>query len=333
MKKIAKLSSKDREALFKNTADKVGIPPAIVEKDFWVCYMLDYLFHRSKWREALAFKGGTSLSKAYNIIERFSEDIDLILDWRLLGFETEEPWKKRSNTKQDLFNESANEKAAQFLSTEFIDSIRNNISIELGYKVEFYIDDDDKQTVNFVYPQLFSNPSILQQVRLEIGALAAWTPAKEVEISSFAAEQYPQLFSEAHTSICTVTAERTFWEKVTILHKEANRISGKFPERYSRHYYDLYCMYKTKVKENAFLDTVLLNRVVEFKIKFYRCKWAKYEDAIIGTIKLVPDKQYIPELQEDYTRMCNMMYGDIPEYIEVMEVIQKLEFEINNIKE
>ena len=98
MRKIAKLNVKDRNALFTNTAAKMGINTAIVEKDFWVCYMLDYLFHRCMWRNHIVFKGGTSLSKAYHLIERFSEDIDLILDWRLLGYGKQEPWEERSNT-------------------------------------------------------------------------------------------------------------------------------------------------------------------------------------------------------------------------------------------
>ena len=82
---IAKSSDTDREVLFGNAADRAGIiNPAIVEKDFWVCLTLDYLFHRSPWPQSFIFKGGTSLSKAYHVIERFSEDIDLIMDWRLL---------------------------------------------------------------------------------------------------------------------------------------------------------------------------------------------------------------------------------------------------------
>ena len=76
---IAALSREEREELFLNTAQKVGMPPAIVEKDFWVCYMLDYLFHRCLWKDRIVFKGGTSLSKSYHLIERFSEDIDLIV--------------------------------------------------------------------------------------------------------------------------------------------------------------------------------------------------------------------------------------------------------------
>lgn len=86
MIQIAKLPDNDRRELFRNTAAKMGLNDAIIEKDFWVCLTLDYLFHRSPWKRVITFKGGTSLSKAYHLISRFSEDIDLILDWRILGY-------------------------------------------------------------------------------------------------------------------------------------------------------------------------------------------------------------------------------------------------------
>lgn len=94
MKNVARLSNNDRSELFRNTSDKMGLNEAIVEKDFWVCFMLDYLFHRSPWKDSITFKGGTSLSKAFHLISRFSEDIDLILDWRVLGYKKDEPWEK-----------------------------------------------------------------------------------------------------------------------------------------------------------------------------------------------------------------------------------------------
>ena len=119
MNNIARINSSDRKALFQNTAAKMGLTEAIVEKDYWVCFMLDYLFHRCKWKDSIAFKGGTSLSKAYGLIERFSEDIDLILDWRVLGYDKDEPWENRSNTKQDLFNKEANRRTEVFLKDNF----------------------------------------------------------------------------------------------------------------------------------------------------------------------------------------------------------------------
>lgn len=132
MKTVARLSSDERRELFRNTADKMGLRDAIIEKDFWVCYTLDYLFHRSPWKAHITFKGGTSLSKAYDLINRFSEDIDLILDWRLLGYGLDEPWEARSNTKQDAFNKEANIRAEEFLRETVCPTMKANLSKELG---------------------------------------------------------------------------------------------------------------------------------------------------------------------------------------------------------
>ena len=309
MRKIAKVSAKDREALFRNTAAKMGMSEAIIEKDFWVCYMLDYLFHRCAWKENLAFKGGTSLSKAYDLIERFSEDIDLILDWRVLGYGINEPWEERSNTKQDIFNKEAGSKAEIFLRESFLPAIISDLTAELGADVKCFIDADDGQTVKFSYPNSFSDQSILQEIRLEIGALAAWTPVKQQSIMPYAAKVYGRVFEQPETNILTVLPERTFWEKVTILHREAFRDENRpFPSRYSRHYYDVYCMTKTPVKDRALADTELLKRVVDFKDKFYRCPWARYDLAGRGTMRLMPPEYNVEKLRDDYEHMQNMIF-------------------------
>lgn len=331
MRNIAKIPSKDREALFRNTAAKMGMNEAIIEKDFWVCYMLDYLFHRCAWKHNLAFKGGTSLSKAYGLIERFSEDIDLILDWRVIGYGLNEPWKERSNTKQDAFNKEANERAAAFLRDTFLPAILADLTAELGDSVKCFIDKDDVQTVKIVYPNSFSDVSILQEIRLEIGALAAWTPVKVAGITPYAAQEYGRLFTQPTTDILTVMPERTFWEKVTILHREAFRDENRpFPTRYSRHYYDLYRMMQTEVKDNALADNDLLTRVVDFKDKFYRCPWARYDLAKRGTMRLLPPDYNLEKLRADYEHMQNMLFGNKPSFDEVMMGIEKLEKYINN---
>ena len=332
MRQIAKLNEKDRKALFHNTAAKMGMTDAIIEKDFWVCFMLDYLFHRCKWKDNIAFKGGTSLSKSFGLIERFSEDIDLILDWRVIGFKKDEPWQERSNTKQDIFNKEANAKTEKFLKEKFLPVITTDLEKEFGYAVNCYIEKNDPQTVVFAYNRSFEDMSILPVIRLEIGALAAWTPAKEKAITPYAAEQYPHLFEQPSTDILTVLPERTFWEKVTILHREANRsVDKSFPSRYSRHYYDLYCMYNSPVKEAAFKNLGLLERVVKFKEKFYRCPWAKYEDAKPGTMKLMPQEYNLKALEDDYKHMQNMIFGKKPSFDEIMKTIQILETEINEL--
>ena len=328
---VAALSHTKREELFLNTAAKTGLPPAIVEKDFWVCYMLDYLFQRSPFGEHLVFKGGTSLSKAYHLIERFSEDIDLILDWRVLGYKAKEPWENRSNTQQDRFNKDAEARTVSFLKEQMIPVLVSDVSAEIKEPAVFALSDEQEPTVDFVYPRSFAEQSVLPIIRLEIGALAAWSPSQPTTIRSFAAEQYPQVFQRADIVVTTAVAERTFWEKVTILHREANRINGAIPARYSRHYYDLFRMNGTPVMSRALSDTKLLEDVVAFKSKFYRCPWAKYEEAKRGSMRLVPPDKAILALQLDYQKMENMIYGEKPGFDKILHSIQNIENQINHI--
>ena len=330
MYNIAKASEQDRRVLFRNTAQQTGLHEAIIEKDFWVCLTLDHLFHHSPWKAAFTFKGGTSLSKCYGLIQRFSEDIDLILDWRVLGYGLYEPWAPRSNTKQDQFNKEANKRAEQFLRDILLPSLRSEFGIILGMEADLYIDPDDEQTICFRYPSIFKTESILQVIRLEIGALAAWTPSQPREIRPYSAECYRAAFQQANPVVLTAAAERTFWEKVTILHHEANRPEHlPMPSRYSRHYYDLYCIAHSESKVAAYEDLDLLGRVVEFKMKFYPRKWAQYELARPGTMKLCPPEYRYAALEEDTAVMQGMMFGESHSFADLMAFIRELEAEIN----
>ena len=186
----------------------------------------------------------------------------------------------------------------------FLLAIISDLTAELGEKIRCFIDGDDPQTVKVIYPNSFSDTSILQEIRLEIGALAAWTPVKYATITPYAAEQYAMLFEQPSTEVLTVLPERTFWEKVTILHREAFRSEDRpFPLRYSRHYYDLYKMVRTPVKDNALQDNELLERVIRFKDKFYRCPWARYDIAKRGTMKLLLPEYNVAKLCSDYEHM------------------------------
>lgn len=132
MKEVAKLQIKDRTELFQATAISMGMQPNVIEKDFWVCFMLDHLFHDCRYKNAFVFKGGTSLSKSYHVIERFSEDIDLILDWRKIINDEVNPWEERSKTKQDLFNKQINSEAAKFYKEELIPRLNSEMKEKLG---------------------------------------------------------------------------------------------------------------------------------------------------------------------------------------------------------
>lgn len=332
MYKILKYSDDEKRILFRNTAQKMDINEAIVEKDYWVCLILDYLFHHCTYANVLTFKGGTSLSKCYGLIKRFSEDVDLILDWRALGYHFEEPWEQRSNTKQDALNKEANQRAETFLKETLLPVIKEDISNVLGKDADLYIMEDDSQTICFRYPRLFQAESILQVIRLEIGALAAWTPSVEKKVTPYVAEYYPKAFEQIDTKILTAAAERTFWEKVTILHHEANRPENiEMPSRYSRHYYDLYSIAHSEYKNMAYENLELLQKVVDFKMKFYPRRWAKYEEAKPGTLKLVPPKYRLEVLKKDYAQMAEMMFGLYPSFEELVEYIMVLEQEMNRL--
>ena len=331
MRNLVREGTDNLKALFGNTSVKAGLSPAIVEKDFWVCFTLDYLFNDSPWRKHLAFKGGTSLSKGFNLIKRFSEDIDLILDWRLLGYGIDEPWIDRNNTQQDLFNKRANAKSAEFLKNEFVPQLKHDLGGIVGRELDIRMDGDDPNTVVFAYPCVFTDNAILREIRIESGSLAAWTPASLRPISPYVASFYPALFRDKETFVYTVDAERTFWEKATILHREAMRTKrqGPMPPRYSRHYYDLWSMCSSPIKDSALGQISLLDAVVRFKRKFYRCSWAKYEMATADSIRLVPPDSAIPMLEADYAHMKNMIFGPKPPFTEILDTIACLEEEIH----
>lgn len=332
MRNFVGLPATERAELFRNTAAKQGMPVAIVEKDFWVCWTLDYLFHRSSLRNSLAFKGGTSLSKCFGLISRFSEDIDLILDWRVLGYDLSFPLEARSSTKQDKINKELNIKTEQYLENVFIHEMEDEFKDDLLEDFRLFISSDDRQTIKFEYPKTFSDDSILQEIRLEIGALSAWEPVVIKSVTPYAAEQYPGKFTYPSTEILTVDSIRTFWEKITILHSESHRPLDKpLQLRYSRHYYDVYCLGKSYVKESAFSNLSLLDKVVDIKTKFYHAAWSSYDTARIGTIRLMPQERNFKALYDDYQRMRNMIIGETPEFDEIINYLIELETEINEI--
>lgn len=167
---------------------------------------------------------------------------------------------------------------------------------------------------------------------MEIGPLAEWLPHHEQCIKPYVAEEYSHIFEKPETTVQTVDAERTFWEKTTILHKVANRdISKPFPRRYARHYYDLYCMYSSEIKTKAFEQKGLLEKDVMFKKKFYYSGTAGYETAKLGTLQLLPKEEDMQALENDYSQMKEMFFGKVPEFEKIIEVISVLQNEITGL--
>ena len=324
MNRISRLPAAERSALFAETAAKMKTTPAVAEKDFWVTWVLHCLYGDAELARLLMFKGGTSLSKAYRLIERFSEDIDLILDWRAVT--GEDPLAERSKAKQEKLNVAINEHAKAFIGGELL----ARIARVLGDLCQCAIATDDAHVIEIRYPASFPDRYLRPELRLEIGPLAAWLPHEDRMIGSYAAEQFPQLFSRRVCSVRVIKAERTFWEKATILHHEAHRPEGTpQPPRYSRHYYDLARMASAPVKEAALANLELLADVVAFKQRFYPRGWARYDLALPGSLRLVPDGALLASVEADYRAMTNMIFGTVPAFGEILQILRGLEDEIN----
>jgi hypothetical protein len=325
MDKVAALSTEERKELFSETAVKMETTSAIIEKDFWVVWTLDKIFADERLNKILMFKGGTSLSKVFNLIGRFSEDIDLILDWREVT--KEDPEEERSSkSKQVKFNAQVNEDAKEYIS----DVILPVISTLLSPLCKCQIDEEDAFNINITYPASFDDPYLKPQILLEIGPLASWLPSDSFEISAYAAQKFPTVFDRSMCKVNAIVAKRTFWEKATILHQETNRAEAKpLPPRYSRHYYDLAIMAQSEVKDEALSDLELLKQVVNFKQKFYPAAWAKFEDAKPGTLKLLPEDFRMDALAKDYNAMGHMIFDKQLSFEEIVETLAALEEEIN----
>ncbi|WP_208854735.1 nucleotidyl transferase AbiEii/AbiGii toxin family protein [Holdemania massiliensis] len=289
------------------------------------------MFKDFKYKDSIIFKGGTSLSKVYKLIERFSEDIDLALDWKVMGYGSLEPYEDRSNTKQLKFNDKLNDDTKVFLRGVFLPTLQKDFKeILKDRNYRFYIDETDEQTICFDYPKNHQNSSVLQVIRLEIGSLAEPIPASKRRIQTYIEEVYSNVFNE-NIEVVAVDSLRTFYEKITILHRETNRVNGNYPTRYSRHFYDVYKMLLTDIKEKSFENLNLLKSVIDFKKKFYASNWAKYDDIMSGNLKLIPAADGLEIFSKDYDSMKNMLFGEKISFDKIVSVIKEYEVELNRV--
>jgi len=324
MDSVANLSDKQRQELFAETAAAMKTVPAIPEKDFWVVWVLGKLFTDPVLGRILQFKGGTSLSKVFDVIGRFSDDIDLILDWREVV--QGDPHQDRSKNQQMKFNEATNAQAIVYIR----EILLPRISGVLSPLCVCTIDADNQYAILARYPSLFKAGYLRPEILLEIGPLASWSPSDVFDIKPYAAIHFPQVFSQPACRVPTILAKRTFWEKATILHQEAHRDPQKpMPPRYSRHYYDLASLAQSTVKEQALSDFGLLDEVVQFKQRFYPCAWARYELAQSGTLRLLPSAERMKEVVSDYSKMQEMIFSKHLVFGEIIASLRVLEDEIN----
>jgi len=331
MDKVAALKLEERRQLFQETAARRGMSPAVVEKDFWVCWILKQIYSNPQLQSHIVFKGGTSLSKVFGLIERFSEDIDLILDWQLLGYGPgqQDPYQYQpSRTQQDRFSEQFNLRAARYIAETLCPQLDRQFRRCPG--VAAMVDADQPQVINVQYPAAFPPDYLRPEVQLEIGPLASFVPHGSYLIQPYAAQVFPATFDVPDCPVVAIKAERTFWEKATILHQQAHR-QEPIPVRYSRHYYDMHRLAMSAVKSSSLANLKLLEDVVAFKDRFYRCPWARYDLARPGTFRLIPNADRLSELRADYRQMTVMIFGPIPEFEHIVASLKLLEKEINGL--
>lgn len=321
---IAGMAPADRADLIRLASDRrKELSPAVVEKDFWVCWTLNRLFRSPEMAQKILFKGGTSLSKVFGLIERFSEDVDLILDWSEVT--EEDPMTERSVTKQDAFNKELLTQAHVYLRDTFLPEVHALVSDVCEAVIE-----DNPEVVKIKYPAAFQSDYLRPEIQLEVGPLASWVPHAEYEIQPYAAEILPDAFKKPVCTVRAIKAERTFWEKITILHHEAHRpVGNSQPDGYSRHYYDVCRMARSAVKQNALADLELLRSVTAFKDKFYHRGWARYDLAVPETMKLIPPEHVMKAVKRDYEDMRFMIFGERSSFDDMMETLRHLEEEIN----
>jgi len=327
-----------RQRAIQEAAVRRGISPVIMEKDFWVCYILSILF-RCNFGKSLVFKGGTSLSKVFGAINRFSEDIDLSLSPEFL--ELPQPGSSRNQANKWMTRAEAacievvRDTIMPELSQQVADALSASKDLDRNLeRIEFEIDSQTNSPVLlFHYPT--TQPSgfdyLKRSVKLEFGSLTEQRPTGQHNVSTWLADEFPQLFDDWNCDVVALEIERTFWEKATILHAESYRPEDKpTPDRFSRHYADTVALaFHPDGKRAIHLDE-MRTRVVEWKSRFFGSSWARYDMAVPGSFRLVPSKVRVDALRQDYLAMRDMYLVEPLTFDELLEHLASLQAEINH---
>ncbi len=340
-----KASPQDRRDVFLGAAARLGTPEQNVEKDFWVTWTLDVLFNGLPAdHPRFLFKGGTSLAKAYGLISRFSEDIDITVFREDLGQEASVPEleamsRKKREARLDAIKGACrdyiqNTLAQQFAGIAGAAFAASNIAPN-DPTVAFDPDDPDGQSLLFWYPTVTTRRDdyIRPAVKIESGAKSALDPHEELSIVPYISDEVPRLALRAE-HITTVVAERTFWDKIVILHGVRNWFEKRGVlrgegQRVSRHYYDVHRILQSELGARAIANRALGADCVAHARMFFNSPDLGLDRATPGVYSLTPSDQMIEDLRRDYGRMAGMIIGDPPGFDEVIASIAVLERELN----
>ena len=332
------LGQDDRSAILQSAAAELNMTAQVLEKDVWVCWALGKLFAMPNAKPK-AFKGGTSLSKIWNVISRFSEDIDVTIDYRSfdIGFDhTKDPV---SSNRRTQISEELRERVKQYTKSTVMPWLNNQLYEELqsnGYKLTC---SEDGEKIMLDYPSAISekNDYIRDSVLLEFGGRNTLEPNDKHKVTTYLSQAKNIQgidFPEAN-DIVTIDVLRTFWEKVTLIHERC----GKPPQnvkavRLSRHWYDLHMLVGGNcIDINAALkDDAVLREVVALKNVFFYSGSAKYASCLEGNMILTPDDDLLGRIAEDYDEMRNMnlVVGKPPSFDEILKSIGLIQKTVNH---
>ncbi len=323
------IPKKDRLEIFQNITNKTGLPDYAVEKDWWVVQTLSIIFDMEIGKH-LVFKGGTSLSKAWNLIERFSEDIDLAVDRSFYGFKGDLSKSQRTKLRKTASAYISDTLFPQ-LKTKFKDR-GLNVKIKI---VEPISSDQDPRIIDIYYPNVIPSPGYIQpRVQVEIGSRSMREPYTIKTFSSLVDEAYQNNeFAQNSINIPTVNPERTFLEKIFLLHEEFQRPPEKIRvNRLSRHLYDIYQLSKTDFANKAINDQQLYESIVNHRQIFTRVGGVDYNLHQPKTINPIPSSNLLNDWKKDYKTMQEqMIYGESPSFEKMIDELRKYTTRINQL--
>jgi len=341
---IISATSGERRDLFLTAAARLGTTEQNIEKDFWVCWVLDALFHGvPPGGPRHLFKGGTSLSKAFGLISRFSEDIDITVFREDLGqaatvAQLEALSRKKRNARLDEIKLACQYYiSAQLLEilAGLIDETAERSGLAAGqFRITLDEDDADRQSLLVWYPTATPVEGYVHQaVKIESGAKSALDPNHETTIRPYLADDVASLNLDV-SGITTVVAERTFWDKIIIIHGQRRWFERRGElqhqgQRVSRHYYDVYRLLDSEVGQRALADAALSRDCVRHARMFFDRPDFDLASAVPGTFGFSPSAAMSEALKRDYDRMAGMIMGAAPEFDEVIARIQEFERRIN----
>ncbi|WP_294992654.1 nucleotidyl transferase AbiEii/AbiGii toxin family protein [uncultured Stenotrophomonas sp.] len=313
-----------------------GPNAAVLEKDIWLCLVLQELFSMPN-ALPMVFKGGTSLSKVYTAISRFSEDVDVTLDWRKLVTPPVDLGALSNNAIRNL-SEQIQAALEKYLEDTLRPALEEQLKRHADVSVEFARDDEGKEikkdalVVHYPSAADYGNGYIRPSVLIEFGGRNDIEPEEERIIAPEVATLFPGIrFPEARVTV--LSPIRTFWEKATLAHDEAHRPVQKkrSSERQSRHWYDLFRLADHNIGREALASRTILEQVVATKTRFFKYAFSRYDLCLKGEFRIIPDQSALSELQADYVTMTNasMFYGDPVDWASVESRLRALEKEIN----